>query len=55
MLNDPEREVKRQAIQSLGELKDPRATSVLQKIMANRGDREFHALAKEALENLAKV
>jgi HEAT repeat protein len=55
MLNDPEREVKRQVIQSLGELKDPRVTSVLQKIMANRGDREFHALAKAALENLAKV
>jgi HEAT repeat protein len=55
MLNDPEREVKKQVIQSLGDLKDPRSASVLQEIMANRHDREFHALAKEALENLAKV
>ena len=52
MLNDPEREVKRQVIQSLVELKDPRTTSVLQQIMANRSDREFHALAKEALEKM---
>jgi HEAT repeat protein len=55
MLNDPEREVKRQAIKALGGYKDARTTSVLQQIMANRGDREFHALAKEALENLHKV
>ncbi len=54
MLNDPEREVKKQAIQSLGDLKDPRSVSVLQEIMANRHDREFHALAKEALDNLAR-
>jgi hypothetical protein len=26
----------------------------LQQIMTNRADREFHTLAKEALENLAK-
>jgi HEAT repeat protein len=55
MLNDPEREVKRQALKSLGDLKDPRATEVLQQVMANRHDREFHALAKEALESLAKI
>lgn len=55
MLNDPEREVRKQVIQSLGELKDPRATPVLQQIMADRHDREFHALAKQALENLAKA
>ena len=55
MLNDPEREVRKQVIHSLGELKDPRAISVLQQIMADRHDREFHALAKQALENLAKV
>ena len=55
MLNDPEREVRKQVIHSLGELKDPRAASVLQQIMADRHDREFHALAKQALENLAKV
>lgn len=52
MLNDPERDVRRQAIRSLGDLKDVRATSVLQQIMADRHDREFHALAKEALEKI---
>lgn len=55
MLNDPEREVKKQAIQSLGDLKDTRATATLQEIMADRSDREFHALAKDALDNLAKA
>ena len=55
MLNDPEREVKKQVIQSLGEIKDSRSTTALQQIMANRSDREFHALAKQALENLAKT
>lgn len=55
MLNDPEREVRKQALRSLGELKDPRAAPVLQQIMANRGDREFHALAKEAIDNLSQT
>lgn len=55
MLKDPEREVQRQVIQSLGEIKDQRSQPVLQQIMANRHDREFHALAKQALENLAKA
>ena len=55
MVNDPEREVKKQVIQALGEMKDPRSTNILQQIMANRSDRELQALAKEALENLAKV
>ncbi len=55
MLNDPEREVKKQVIQSLGGLKDPRALSALQAIVANRADRELHTLAKQAIENLAKV
>lgn len=52
MLDDPEREVRRHVIQSLGELRDGRAVPVLQEIMANRGDREFHALAKEALDKI---
>jgi HEAT repeat protein len=52
MLNDPEREVKKQVIQSLGELRDPRASNALQEIVSNRADRELHALAKQALENL---
>ena len=55
MLNDPEREVKKQAIESLGNLKDPRALPALQELIANRGDRELHALTKQAMENLAKV
>ena len=55
MLNDPEREVKKQVIQSLGDLKDHRAIAALEQIMANRSDREFHALAKDALDNLAKA
>ncbi len=55
MLNDPEREVKKQVIRSLGELKDPRVLSALQEIIANRADRELHTLAKQALENPAKV
>jgi HEAT repeat protein len=52
MLNDPEREVKKHVITSLGNLKDPRVLSALQEIAANRADRELHALAKQALENL---
>ena len=55
MLNDPEREVKKQVIESLGNLKDPHALSALQEIVSNRADRELHTLAKQALENLAKV
>ncbi len=55
MLDDPEREVKKQVIRSLGELKDPRALPALQQIIANRADRELHTLAKQAMENLAKV
>ena len=53
LLNDPERDVRKQVIQSMGEIKDPRTAPVLQQIMANRGDREFHALAKAALEKIS--
>ncbi len=52
MLKDPEREVKRHVIDALGELKDARALPALQEIMAQRGDREMHALAKAALEKI---
>jgi HEAT repeat protein len=55
MLNDPEREVKKQVIQSLGELRDPRSSNALQEIVANRADRELHALAKQALEGFGRV
>jgi hypothetical protein len=53
MLNDPEREVKKQVIRSLGELKDPRSSNALQEIVSNRADRELHTLAKQALEGFA--
>lgn len=52
MLDDPEREVKKWTIQSLGELKDKRAVTALQEIINNRGDRELHTLAKDALAKL---
>jgi hypothetical protein len=55
MLNDPERDVKKQVIESLGTFKDPRVLSSLQEIASNRADRELHTLAKQAIENLTKV
>jgi HEAT repeat protein len=54
MLNDPEREVQKQAIQSLGQLHDARALPALQAIVINRADREMYALAKGAIEELGK-
>jgi len=53
MLNDPEREVKKQVIESMGDLKDLRTLPALQAIMANRADREFHGLAKEAIAKIS--
>jgi HEAT repeat protein len=50
MLKDPEREVKKHVIEAMGELRDRRTLPALQEIIANRGDRELHALAKVALE-----
>jgi len=52
MLNDPEREVKKQVIQSLGEIKNASALPALHEIVANRADREFHGLAKEAITKI---
>ena len=52
MLKDPEREVVKHVIQAMGELKDQRTLPALQKIASDRSDRELHALAKEALENI---
>jgi HEAT repeat protein len=52
MLKDPEREVKMHVIEAMGELKDARTLPVLQEIMAQRGDREMHALAKAAIEKI---
>ena len=53
MLNDPEREVKKHVIEAMGELKDRNVLPALQAIMANRADREFHALAKEVIAKIA--
>lgn len=50
MLKDPEREVRKHVIEAMGELKDRRTLPALQEIMAQRGDRELHALAKAAIE-----
>ena len=55
MLNDPEREVQKQAIRSLGELKDPRALPALQAIAIDRGDVELYKLARKAIEELGKL
>lgn len=52
MLKDPEREVRKHVIEAMGELRDPRTSPALQEIMANRADRELHALAKAALEKM---
>jgi len=54
MLNDPEREVQKQAIQSLGKLKDGRALPVLQAIAIDRRDQEMYKLARRAIETLKK-
>ena len=45
--------VRSRAELALGKIKDPRSAPVLKQVVANRGDREFHALAKEALEKIA--
>ena len=52
MLNDPEHEVKRYVIEALGELKNISVLPALQSIMANRADRELHALAKDAIAKI---
>ena len=52
MLKDPEREVRKHVIEAMGELNDPRTLPALKEIMAQRGDREMHALAKAAIEKI---
>ena len=52
MTSDPERDVQKQAIQSLGELGDTRALPTLDAIALNRADKEMYTLAKEAIEAL---
>ena len=52
MLKDPEREVKKHVIEAMGKLKDNRTLPALQEILAQRGDRELHALAKSAIDQM---
>ncbi|HVF24273.1 MAG TPA: HEAT repeat domain-containing protein [Anaerolineales bacterium] len=52
MLNDPEREVQKQMILTLGELKDARTLPALQEIALRRADRELHTLAREAINKI---
>jgi HEAT repeat protein len=48
MLSDEDRSVRRQTIQSLGALADPRAVSALDEIAHNRSDRELASEARQA-------
>jgi HEAT repeat protein len=53
MLKDPDREVQKQAVRSLGLLKDRRAIPALQAIAIDRRDREMSALAREAINTVS--
>lgn len=52
MLADPEREVVKQVIQSLGKLQGRRAVPALQAIAIRRADRELSSLARGAIQAL---
>lgn len=52
MLEDPDRDVVKLVIKSLGESGDERALPALQKIAADRSDRELFKLARQAIENM---
>lgn len=52
MINDPDREVVKQVIRSLGQLRDERALPALQAIAINRADRELSSLARDAIHTL---
>jgi HEAT repeat protein len=52
MGKDPDRDVQKQAIQSLGALKDSRSISALQAIAVDHRDREMSALAREAISTV---
>jgi len=49
MLDDPERDVKKSVIESLGGRRDAAVLSALENIVNNRADRELGTLAKTAL------
>lgn len=50
LLDDENRDVRKQAIQALGELRAESALPVLQELAASRADRELAALAKQAIQ-----
>ncbi len=52
LLDDENRDVRKQVIQSLGQLRDSRALPSLQELAASRADRELAALAKQAMQNM---
>ena len=52
MLEDPERLIRKRSLEAVIRLHDPRAVSVLQEIAADRSDREFSTLAKQALREM---
>lgn len=52
MLGDPAREVKLQALQAIERLRDKCAIPALQDLVADRGDREMAAMAKQILESI---
>ena len=53
LIRDPDRQVQRQAIQSLGASRNPDALPMLEPIAADRGDRELSMLAREAMRQLS--
>ena len=54
-VNHPKRVVKLVAIQSLGSLRDPKATPVLESFTSNEKDSQIGKAAKEAIDALRKV
>jgi HEAT repeat protein len=50
LLNDENRDVRKQAIQALGELREKSALAALQELAGSRVDREMAALAKQAIQ-----
>jgi HEAT repeat protein len=52
LLNDESREVRKQVVQVLGQLRDRRAVPPLQELAASRADREMAGLARQALQSI---
>ena len=52
LLNDPDRNVQKQAVHSLGDSHNPRAAAILEPVAEDRSDRELSILAREVLKSL---